>query len=85
MTKVMTAVQDLAIKYALNYSISIAVIYDHLTDENNPKYDLNRQLIKEQKGKITIINRNNFDSIIKNKLSEKPVGRNSQPFQTRFC
>ena len=72
----------LAIKYALNYSISIAVIYDHLTDENNPKYDLNRQLIKEQKGKITIINRNNFDSIIKNKLSEKPVGRNSQPFQT---
>lgn len=72
----------LAIKYALNYSISIAVIYDHLTDENNPKYDLNRQLIKEQKGKITIINRNNFDSIIKNKFSEKPVGRNSQPFQT---
>ena len=72
----------LAIKYALNYSISIAVIYDHLTDENNPKYDLNRQLIKEQKGKITVINRNNFDSIIKKKLSEKPVDRNSQPIQT---
>lgn len=72
----------LAIKYALNYSISIAVIYDHLTDENNPKYDLNRQLIKEQKGEITIINRNNLDSIIKKNLSEKPIDRNSQPIQT---
>ena len=72
----------LAIRYALNYSISIAVIYDHLTDENNPKYDLNRQLIKEQKGKITIINRNNLDSIIKNNLSKKPVNRNNQLIQT---
>lgn len=71
----------LAIKYALNYSIPIAVIYDHLTDEDNPKYDLNRQLIKEKKGKITIINRNNLDSIIK-KISEKLGDRNSQPIQT---
>ena len=72
----------LAMKYALNYSIPIAVIYDHLTDEDNPKYDLNRQLIKEQKGKITIINRNNLDSIIEKKLPEKPSDRNSQPIQT---
>lgn len=72
----------LAIKYALNYSIPIAVIYDYLTDEDNPKYDLNRQLIKEQKGKITIINRNNLDSIIEKKLPEKPSDRNSQPIQT---
>ena len=72
----------LAIKYALNYSIPIAVIYDHLTDEDNPKYDLNRQLIKEQKEKITIINRNNLDSIIEKKLPEKPSDRNSQPIQT---
>ena len=72
----------LAIRYALNYSISIAVIYDHLTDENNPKYDLNRQLIKEQKEKITIINRNNLDLIIRNNLSEKPVNKNNQLIQT---
>ena len=72
----------LAIRYALNYSISIAVIYDHLIDENNPKYDLNRQLIKEQKEKITIINRNNLDLVIRNNLSEKPVNRNNQLIQT---
>ena len=72
----------LAIRYALNYSISIAVIYDHLTDENNSKYDLNRQLIKEQKEKITIINRNNLDLIIRNNLSEKPGNKNNQLIQT---
>ena len=74
----------LAIQYALEYSISIAVIYDELTDENNPKYDLNRQLLNEQKGEITIINRNNLDSIVKNNLSKKPVNRNHQPIQTSF-
>ena len=74
----------LAIQYALDYSISFAVIYDKLTDENNPKYDLNRQLLNEQKEEITIINRSNLDSIVKNNLSKKPVARNNQPIQTSF-
>ncbi len=74
----------LAIRYALNYSISVAVIYDDLTDGNNPKYDLNRQLLNEQKEEITIINRSNLDSIVKNNLSKKPVARNNQPIQTSF-
>jgi hypothetical protein len=46
-------------EYALSYSIPRAVIYDPVTDVNNPKYDLNRQLMKEDK-KITTISRNDL-------------------------
>ena len=74
----------LAIQYALEYSISIAVIYDRLIDRDNPKYELNRQLLNEQKEEITVIDRNNLDSIVKNNLSKKPVNRNYQPIQTSF-
>ena len=70
----------LAMEYALNYSIPRAVIYDPDTDINNPKYDLNRQMIKEDKG-ITIINRNNLDSSIKKIMSNKPKIKNNQPYQ----
>lgn len=68
----------LAMGYALNYSIPRAVIYDPVTDANNPKYDLNRQLIKEDK-EITIINRNNLTSSIKKIMSNKPDIKNNQP------
>jgi len=61
----------LAMEYAHNYSIPRAVIYDTITDVNNPKYDLNRQLIQEQKN-ITIINQNNLKTIIKKIISIKP-------------
>ena len=70
----------LAMEYALNYSIPRAVIYDPVTDANNPKYDLNRQLIKEQK-ELTIINRNNLVSSIKKIMSNKPDIKNNQPYQ----
>ena len=67
----------LAMEYALNYSIPRAVIYDSSADVNNPKYDLNRQLIQEEK-KITIINRNNLVSSIKKIMSNKPNIKNNQ-------
>jgi len=70
----------LAMEFALNYSIPRAVIYDPVTDINNPKYDLNRQLIKEQK-EITIINRNNLSLTVKKIMSYKPVIKNIQPYQ----
>jgi len=70
----------LAMGYALNYSIPRAVIYDPVTDTNNPKYDLNRQLIKEDK-EITIINRNNLASAIRKIMSYKPEMKNNQPSQ----
>ena len=54
----------LAMEYAANYSIPRAVIYDPATDFGNPKYDLNRQLIREQ-GDIGVINRGNMDSAVR--------------------
>lgn len=38
----------LAMEYALNYGIPRAVMYDPETDANNPKYDLNRQLMNDE-------------------------------------
>lgn len=61
----------LAMEYALNYSIRRATIYTPEIDLNNPKYDLNRQLIKEQRD-ITIINRNNLSKIVEILTSKKP-------------
>jgi DNA processing protein len=70
----------LAMGYALNYSIPRAVIYDPVTDINNPKYDLNRQLMREQK-EIAIINRNNLSSTVKKIMSNKSDIKSKQPYQ----
>ena len=70
----------LAMGYALNYSIPRAVIYDPVTGINNPKYDLNRQLMREQK-EISIINRNNLSSTVKKIMSNKPYIKSNQPYQ----
>lgn len=61
----------LAMGYALNYNIPRAVIYDPQTDLNNPKYDLSRQLIKEQR-EITVINRANLIASVKKLISSNP-------------
>lgn len=71
----------LAMEYALNYSIPRAVIYDPATNLNNPKYDLTRQLIREQKD-ITIINRNNISETVKEIISKKPGIKNDTAHQT---
>ncbi len=39
----------LAMEYAKNYNIPRAVMYNKMIDAKNPKFDLNRQLITEQK------------------------------------
>ncbi len=62
----------LAMEYASNYDIPRAVIYDEITDLDNSKYDLNRQLIKEDK-KIIIINQGNLSFSIQTILSNKPI------------
>jgi DNA processing protein len=69
----------LAMEYSLNYSIPRAVIYDSLIDINNPKFDLNRQLIRDQKD-ITIINRNNLSSSVKEIIANN-AGKENQPSQ----
>lgn len=71
----------LAMEYAFNYSIPRAVIYDQQTDINNPKYDLNRQLINEQK-EIIIINQHNLSEAIKKILSKKPNIKSYTTYQT---
>jgi len=59
----------LALEYALNYSIPRAIIYDPETDLNNPKYDLSRQLKKEQMD-IPVINRKNLSETVKKIVSK---------------
>ncbi len=73
----------LAMEYALKYSIPRAVIYDSVVNVNNPKYDLNRQLMQEQK-ELTIINRNNLLTSIKTIMSSKPDIKNNQPYQPKL-
>ena len=61
----------LAMGYAMNYSIPRAVIYNAVTNSNNPKYDLSRQLIKEDKEIIKIDN-DNISAVITKIVSIKP-------------
>jgi len=60
----------LAMKYALDYSIPRFVIYDENHNLNDKKYDLNRQIIKENEETI-ILNKKNLYSSIKNIISNK--------------
>ncbi len=48
----------LAMEYAKNYNIPCAVMYNKDIDINNPMFDLNRQLIEEQKDIITLTQKN---------------------------
>lgn len=70
----------LAMGYAMNYSIPRAVIYDSAINSNNIKYDLSRQLIKEDPT-IIIINQSNMLSSIKKITSIKPKIEKIQPTQ----
>jgi DNA processing protein len=54
--------------YALSYSIPRAVMYDNKINIGNPKYDLNRHLIKEDKN-IIVISRDNIQESLKSILS----------------
>lgn len=53
----------LAMEYASSYSIPRAVMYDSEKDAGNPKFDLNRQLIRDQVG-VVVINRRNMDRVV---------------------
>jgi len=53
----------LAMEYAKNYNIPRAVMYNEKTDFNNPMFDLNRQLIKEDKS-VIILTKKNIEKII---------------------
>lgn len=63
----------LAMGFARDYSIPRAVMYDENIDIKNPMFDLNRDLIKEQKD-ITIISQDNvYDSVKKIMQKNRPI------------
>jgi len=70
----------LAMGYAEEYNIPRAVMYDQNLDESNPMFDLNRDLIKEQRD-ITIITQDNVSESIEKILHKKPTIKNTTPVQ----
>jgi DNA processing protein len=70
----------LAMGYAKEYNIPRAVMYDQNLDESNPMFDLNRDLIKEQRD-ITIITQDNVSETIEKILHKKPTIKNITPVQ----
>lgn len=73
----------LAMGYANNYSIPRVVIYDRESDINNPRYDLNRQIIGEDSS-VLVVDRNNRSSIVSEIMSLKPQMVEAQPVQQRM-
>lgn len=65
----------LAMGYAKKYGIPRAVMYDADMDSENPMFDLNRDLINEEKT-ITIISHNNFEESILKIMQQKPKSKN---------
>lgn len=70
----------LAMGFAKNYNIPRAVMYDQSIDESNPMFDLNRDLIKEQKD-ITILTKENYIETIEKIVNKKPTIKNTNPIQ----
>jgi DNA processing protein len=70
----------LAMGYAKEYDIPRSVMYDQNLDESNPMFDLNRDLINEQRD-ITIITQDNVSESIEKILHKKPTIKNTTPVQ----
>jgi DNA processing protein len=73
----------LAMGYAKDYNIPRAVMYDQNIDINNPMFDLNRQLIAEQKD-ITILTQKNLEEIINKVKAKKSSNNDNSPIQTNL-
>ncbi|MGG7437235.1 DNA-processing protein DprA [Chryseobacterium arthrosphaerae] len=61
----------LAMEFASEYNIHIAVMYDDNLDFENPMFDLNRKLLKDNKKTILLKQKNLQDLITKIKISKK--------------
>ncbi len=64
----------LAMQYAYQYGIPRCVMYDEQKHTGNPKFDLNRQIISEQK-EVIVINTKNLNAAISQvmKISHDPL------------
>lgn len=67
----------LAMGYAKDYGIPRAVMYDTALDENNPMFDLNRDIIKEQKDTV-VLSKENYLTEIKKILQKKNIFDNKK-------
>ena len=70
----------LAMGFAKDYNIPRAVMYDQIVDETNPMFDLNRDLIKEQKD-ITILTKENYIETVEKIMNKKPIVKTTIPVQ----
>lgn len=70
----------LAMGFAKDYNIPRAVMYDQIIDEGNPMFDLNRDLIKEQKD-ISILTQENYIETVEKIMNKKPTVKTSIPVQ----
>jgi len=70
----------LAMGYAKEYNIPRALMYDQNLDESNPMFDLNRDLIKEQRD-ITIITQDNYSETVNELLHQNPIVKNTAAVQ----
>ena len=70
----------LAMGFAKDYNIPRAVMYDQIVDETNPMFDLNRDLIKEQKD-ITILTKENYIETVEKIMNKKPTVKTTIPVQ----
>ncbi len=70
----------LAMGYAKEYNIPRAVMYDKELDESNPMFDLNRDLIKEEK-EITVIKQNSISETINRIMNKSSSVRKSNTVQ----
>jgi DNA processing protein len=73
----------LAMGYAKDYCIPRAVMYDQNIDENNPMFDLNRDLIKEQKD-ITVITQDNVPETTGKIMQKNSAVRDTISVQTNL-
>jgi DNA processing protein len=73
----------LAMGFARDYNIPRAVMYDQFIDEDNPMFDLNRDLIKEQKD-ISILTKENYIETVEKIMNKKPSVKTSIPFQGKL-
>lgn len=70
----------LAMGFAKDYNIPRAVMYDQIIDESNPMFDLNRDLIKEQKD-ILILTKENYIETVEKIMNKKPTVKTTIPVQ----
>jgi DNA processing protein len=70
----------LAMGFAKDYNIPRAVMYDQNIDESNPMFDLNRDLIKEQKD-ILILTNENYIETVEKIMNKKPTVKTTIPVQ----